>query len=225
MAAIGIPDTRMNETRTLLRLMTWLTASMPTGSFAYSSGLEAAVADGHVDDRRDLERWLDALLVHGSSWSDAVLLSETLKAPEDANALAELARALAGSSLRSEQTLAQGDAFLDAARSWIGDAPLKRPCPLPIALGWAAAGEALPHEPVIAAYLHGFVAAEVQAALRLMALGQIGAARVMAALEEQIARTAARAHRATIADLGTFAFGADIAVMRHETLPARMFRS
>ena len=49
--------------------------------------------------------------------------------------------------------------------------------------------------------------------------------RVLAALEPVIAATAQRALKATLDDLGSAAFRADLASMRHETQYTRLFRS
>ena len=58
-----------------LTLMQWLSPAYPVGAFAYSHGLECAVAEGHVRDGNELSRWLTDLLTHGGARSDAVLLS------------------------------------------------------------------------------------------------------------------------------------------------------
>ena len=47
----------------------------------------------------------------------------------------------------------------------------------------------------------------------------------MAALEPAVAALAAAAATATLDDLGGIAYATDIAQMRHETLPTRIFRS
>ena len=54
-AAIAI----MIDDLDLARLMAWLSPVFPTGGFAYSSGLETAVAEGLVKDEADLLNWLN----------------------------------------------------------------------------------------------------------------------------------------------------------------------
>ena len=46
------------ESRALLRLMAWLSPGFPTGAYAYSHGLEWAVAAGDVADPETLLAWL-----------------------------------------------------------------------------------------------------------------------------------------------------------------------
>jgi len=56
-------------------------------------------------------------------------------------------------------------------------------------------------------------------------LGQTDSQRVLAALELVVAATGARALAATLDDLGSATFRADLAGMRHETQYTRLFRS
>lgn len=211
----------------LLRLLAWLSPVFPTGGFAYSAGLERAVADGTVRDAAALRDWLATLLVYGSPWNDAVLFAEGWRAAGDADALAEVAslgEALAGSAERHKETMDQGRAFLAAARHWFAD-DLPDALPLPVAVGMACGRTGIGLADGLAAYLHAFVSAQLQAAIRLSVTGQEGAARLLAALEPAIAAAAGKAERSTLDDLGGFAFVAEIAAMRHETLQPRLFLS
>ena len=205
-----------------VRLQTWLSPAFPTGAFAFSGGLEAAAHDGLVE-RDGLRPWLVDLVEHGPAWNDAVLLAEAWRAPDPAPA-AKLALALAASRGRSEETVAQGRAFRDAAAAW-GPLALPDPCPLPVAVGAVARRHAVPLHSTLAAFLHAFASNAVQAALRLLPLGQGRATALLASLEDAIVATARRAVGSTLDDLGSATVLADIAAMRHETLPSRIFRT
>jgi urease accessory protein len=61
--------------------------------------------------------------------------------------------------------------------------------------------------------------------VRLIPLGQTAGLAVQAALEPAILATAAHTKSATLNDLGTAAWAADIAAMRHETQTTRLFRT
>ena len=206
----------MTTTTDLIRLLSWLTPAMPTGAFAWSGGLEAAVEEGRTRPET-LGDWLEGLLRAGPMRQDAVLLAMALRGEE----ISETALALAASPERWAETEEQGDAFLRAAEAWLGAGPA-RPCALPAAVGWAAREAGLDPHAVVAAYIHAQVAAALQAALRLMPLGQTGSVRIMARLEPVIAEAVEAAMEA---ELGTAAFGAEIAALRHADLPAAMFRS
>ena len=61
--------------------------------------------------------------------------------------------------------------------------------------------------------------------MRLVPLGQTDGLRVLAALEPEIAATAARALTTPLDAIGSATVRADIAGMRHETQYTRLFRS
>lgn len=206
-----------------LRAVQLLSPAFPTGGFAYSQGLEWAMAEGAVRDAATLTDWLRDGLVHGVGWSDGVLLSLALRPDADHAALGDLARALCLSSERLTETLDQGAAFARTAAVLIGTAP--DPAALPVAVGRACVGLALPRAELIALYLQGQMLNQVLAAIRFLPLGQTAGQRVLAALAPLILRQAARAATATEHDLGGCAFGAEIAAMRHETMETRIFRT
>lgn len=207
----------------ILSLMQWLSPAFPTGGFAWSHGLEQAVAAGEVRTGADVAVWLDDILTHGAGWSDAVLLAAALRPGADLAGLAATARALCTSAERLGETMEQGAAFAAARAAMTGAAVA--PHPLPLAFAQAARGLPLPAEVLIAAYLHAFAANLVSAAVRFVPLGQAEGQRILAARHERIAALAARAAGATLADLRTAAFRADLAAMQHETLDVRIFRS
>jgi len=211
----------------LLRLLTWLSPAFPVGAFSYSHGLETAIREGPVRDAGDLSAWIAGLIEHGGGWTDAVLFKAAHDTAGDPAALAdvtELAEALALSLERRRESLGQGEAFLIAARAW-GPQPLSGGVAYCTAVGavCGAAGVAL--EPALTAWLHAFAANLVSVAVRAVPIGQTAGVAVIAELEPVILATAARAARSTLDDLGSAALNSDIAAMRHETLPVRLFIS
>jgi urease accessory protein len=97
--------------------------------------------------------------------------------------------------------------------------------PYPVVAGEACGAAGIPLEPALTAFLHGFAANLVSAAIRAVPLGQGDGVAVMAALEPVILETAERAAASTLDDLGGCAFLSDIAALRHETLQPRLFVS
>ena len=92
-------------------------------------------------------------------------------------------------------------------------------------MGLAAAGCGIDLDAALAAYLHAFTSNLVQAALRLVPLGQSDGVATLAALEPVILEQAARASASTLDDLGGCTILSDIASMKHETQYSRVFRS
>ncbi len=207
----------------LLTLVQWLSPAFPVGSFAYSHGLEHAVAAGQVRSAADLRGWLGDVLDRGTGRSDAILLGHALKPGADHAALAEFARALASSRERLVETEAQGAALLAATNALTGAA--HAPMPYPVALGAAAAPLGLPVLRVVALYLQAFATGLAQAGVRFIPLGQTEGQGVLAALAPLILRIAEEAAQAPLDAIGSSATGADLAAMRHETMETRIFRT
>ncbi len=258
----------MTDPGALQKLVTWLSPAFPVGAFAWSAGLETAIADRRVTDSERLQNWIEGALAHGGVHTDAIVLAEAWRivaapaltargrvpagdsitipatssigtsplAGEDGTGgavttalsnLADLALALTPSRERWLETTITGDNYVLAAKHWPTEilALLPQPCPYPVAVGAIAAAHGIGLEDTLLAWLTATVHGQVSVAVRLVPLGQSDGLKVMSALEPRVAALAKSAATATLADIGTIAYAADIAQMRHETLEPRIFRS
>ncbi|MEO1703498.1 MAG: urease accessory protein UreF [Pseudomonadota bacterium] len=219
----------MAKTSSLLRLMSWLSPVFPTGSFAYSAGLEQAIHDSQVDGPETLSQWIKAQLTVGALWNDAIFLAQahgcaTNREPLDD--LNELAVAMTNATERLNETIKQGTSFAEAVGNWLKeDQQLPPGTPLPIHIGWASGHSSIDRSDAIAAFQHAFTSNQLQAAIRMGILGQKGAADILVILEPVIETTAKKAASSTLEDLGTCTFLVDIAAMKHESLQPRLFLS
>ncbi|MCH2077314.1 MAG: urease accessory protein UreF [Rhodobacteraceae bacterium] len=202
----------------LLTLTQWMSPAFPLGSFAYSHGLETAISEGKVSNARGLQDWLHVILTRGSGWTDALLLC----AARDGENPVALARALAGSKERLEETEAQGAAFAATLRAMGHDI---EDAPLPVALGVASRSLELESDLIAGVYLQSFTSNLVSCSVRFVPLGQKEGQNVLAALAPAIQATAERAATASFDDLGSGAFFSDISSMKHESQTARVFRT
>ncbi|WP_424631507.1 urease accessory protein UreF [Bradyrhizobium sp. SYSU BS000235] len=220
----------------LFRLMTWLSPAFPVGSFSYSSGIEWAVEAGDIIDTATLQDWLSAMLVDGPGFCDGVFLSHAHRAAQAGDVttlqhIVELAAAFAPSRERHLETTAQGRAFVEIARAaWNCDAlgllaACGGPIAYPVAVGVLAAGHRISLALTLHAFLHAMTSNWISAGVRLIPLGQTDSQRVLAGLESMILVTADKALDATLDDLGSATFRADLASMHHETQYTRLFRS
>ncbi|HBA43620.1 MAG TPA: urease accessory protein UreF [Alphaproteobacteria bacterium] len=222
------------------RLMSWLSPSFPVGAFTYSHGIEYAVEAGLLRDRAALVGWLCDLLEFGSGRNDAILfkLAWSAAADDEAAALDEVldwAAALRPTSELALESAAQGEAFLRAVRAaWphpalealaarIVERAVSPAYPVVVAV--TAACHAVPLNAALSAFLHGFVANLISAAVRLVPLGQTDGQIALAALARPVAETACVASSATLADLGGAAAIAEFCSAAHETQYTRLFRS
>ncbi len=221
----------------LYRLMAWLSPAYPVGAFSYSGGIEWAVEAGDIKDAETLSRWLAVVLGEGGGFCDAVFFvhaHRAIAADDDAalRAVAELAAAFVPSKERFLENTAQGRAFLEATGAAWPCPALARftaawrgPVVLPVAVGVACAGHGIACDTALNAFLHALVANWISAGVRLIPLGQTDGQRVLAALEPDVNAAAARALKTPLEEMGSAAFRADIAGMRHETQYTRLFRS
>jgi urease accessory protein len=226
-----------SEAAALYRLMTWLSPAFPVGAFSYSSGIEWAVEAGDITDAASLRGWLASMLADGSGFCDGVFLAHAHRAAamhDDAvlREVAELAAAFVPSRERQLETSSQGRAFIDIARSaWNCDGldQLIAGCDgaivYPVAVGIVSSAHDIPLAPTMHAFFHAVTSNWISAGARLVPLGQTASQRVLALLEPVVVATAKRALEATLDDLGSATFRADLAGIRHETQYTRLFRS
>lgn len=219
----------MADAATLLRLMTWMSPAFPVGAYTYSHGLEWLVETGDVKDETTLKQWLLDILQFGAGYNDTIFVAEAWKTdPADLRALIELAIALNPSEERQLESVAQGRAFVKAAKAgWSDDLDegIFDDCPYPVAVGAVARQCGLDLHPTLVAYLHGVSSNLISAGVRLIPLGQSDGVRCIAALEPSIAEIADDTLHRSLEDLGGFVPIADIASMKHETQYTRLFRS
>jgi urease accessory protein len=221
----------------LFRLMAWLSPSFPVGAFSYSSGIEWAVEAGDIGDAASLRDWLATVLEDGSGFCDGVLLAHAHRAAAARDDLAlrdiaELAAAFVPSRERQLETSAQGRAFVDIARAaWNCDGldQLVSYCDgsivYPVAVGVVSAAHAIPLAATMHAFVHALTSNWISAGARLIPLGQTDSQRVLASLEPVVVAIVKRALDASLDDLASATFRADLAGMRHETQYTRLFRS
>lgn len=220
----AIPTAIPMTTDPALILHRWLSPAYPVGAFAYSHGIEAAVAEGWIVDAVTAGDWITDVLTHGAGRNDAILLAaafhaETSALPE----IAELAMALAPSASRRLETEAQGAAFAATTAEIHG---LTLPAmPYPVALGRAARLMGLPLDLTLRLFLMAFASTLTSAAIRLVPLGQTDGQRILSGLEQLCETLAQEARSGDLDGLGSRAVLSDIAAMRQEALTTRIFRS
>lgn len=214
----------------LVKLSYWLSPAFPVGAFAYSHGLEQAIAGDDVIGRESLFDWLAFLVTRGGPFNDAVLFGAAMKAADDPaqlEAITDFALALCSSKERLQEQLDMGRAFAEAIA-------LTEPLPdgitgsraaYPIVAGAMAGKAGALIVPATRLFLQAFCANLTGVGQRLIPLGQTDGVRVMSRLEPIIAASAERAERTPIADIGGAALMSDIAAMKHETLKVRIFRT
>lgn len=216
----------MTTDRHVLTLAQWLSPAFPVGAFAYSHGLEVAIADRRIKSADSLRDWLEVVLADGSGRNDCILLRAAHEAATDRAALLQvdaMARANAACAERLMETDLQGEAFCKTVTDvWQDDL---QGLTSPVAAGAAAGRLGINPQLTAAMYLHAFVGNLVSAAVRAVPLGQTEGQMVLAALTPLCEDIAAQTEGLGSGDLSSTTFLSDIAAMRHETLQPRIFRT
>lgn len=209
----------------ILTLTQWLSPAYPVGGYAYSHGLETAIADGTVTNAKDTRVWIADVLEYGSGWNDALFVVAAFDA-QDVEELVRIdatAQALCASSERLKEAQLLGQAFASITRdTW--DLDLGQ-FTYPVAVGRAARLQNLPVALTTKMYLQAFASNLVACATRLVPLGQTDAQKLIRVLTPLSSDIADKAQGAGLDKLGSTAFLADVASMKHETLYSRIFRT
>jgi urease accessory protein len=218
----------------LTRLLQLVSPALPIGAFAYSQGLEQAVASGWVTDEVTAGEWVLGLLEHSMTTLDLPVLERLIDAwraddieriegwtvwlgasrptremrAEDRQLGASLARALGGIGVADAAEWTERDDVTHAAM-----------------FALAAARFHIPTAAALAGYAFAWAEASVSAAVRLVPLGQSAGQRLLAAAGDAIPDAVARARALDDDELGATAPGQAIASALHEALYSRLFRS
>jgi urease accessory protein len=217
----------------LLRLLRLSSPALPVGAYAYSQGMESAVAIDYVHDANSAAAWIESILKHMLTpvdlaalarlavarqnndmasfwrWNDWLLASrETLELHfEDTQMGAALWRILHNlDRLDGLQLPSEGISFA-AAFALAG-------------MGWQIA----PRE-LLLGYGWSWLENQVAAATKLVPLGQTAAQGILETLHPYIAEGAERAMVMKDEEMGASLPGLAFLSATHETLYTRLFRS
>jgi urease accessory protein len=225
----------MKESR-LLPLLHLCDSLFPTGAFAHSDGLESATADGRVASAADLGDWMDVCLDEtlarcespavklawqaftDREWTTLDAIDAEVHALRPAAAARDASRAIGG---RLVKTWHQLHPHPDL-RHLIEHGPPA--LTLPVAFGIACASAEITARAAIEGFIYTRLAATVSAAMRLMPVGQHEAHGVLAS---RLTRVPAVVDAVIVerARPASFAPALDIALMTHQYVHSRLFRS
>lgn len=231
----------MDDQKGLFSLFQIVDSFFPSGSFAYSWGLETYVNDGIVKDRKGLEEFLKAYLTGSIVSSDALIMKLSFEAAEreDIDTILyfdrlihsmKLARETREGSIQIGKQLLRVMAELHRSTLFeslhYGIETKKAYGHHPVV--FAVVGKALGIyiEQTILAYMYQVVSGVVSAGVRLIPLGHMDGQRVIEEIKPLVLNLVGTVMLRSKDDISSFAPGLEIRAMRHhEDLYTRLFKS
>lgn len=227
------------NTLVLLSGLRFIDSFFPSGGYAFSAGLEAAVQRGAVTEEADLARYVEDALRFGLGMREAVAVArgqeagaadravqaiegdwelESLKAGREARAASrQMGRQMIRAAVASPRPSDIVQRYATAVEEQTS------PGHLAVATGVVLGSVGWRREEAVAAFLYQSVVGFVAAALKLLPLGQRGGQRIVEACIPWIAEMSERA----VAEQTMTGWTPihDIDGMRHAHLTHRLFRS
>lgn len=204
--------------------------ALPTGAFSYSQGLETACALGVVCDESSARHWIEAQWRNAFHPRELPTVDAAWGAARDGDVEAltranERFVASRDSAEARAETLQVGSALLRWLHALRPDSPEAALAPAtgtrlaaPVAYALCARSQALPRHAAVLGYGFAWMENQVQAAVKLVPLGQSAGQRLQVALRPRLADPLPSRP-------WSFAPLAAIVSMRHERQYTRLFRS
>ncbi len=218
------------ELQQLLRLLQLGSANLPVGAYAFSQGLESAVACGWVGNAEQVEEWLRIQLRYSLGKVDLPIYQRLRVALAQASpgALQYWNDYLLACRETREQRLgdtATGQALEKLLASL--DVPLAAvEEPAYLTLYAQVTGHwHIDADPGCVVYARSWLENQVIAATKLLPLGQTGAQQILDRLQAGIPALVDKAHSLTDDQLGASLPGLAISSCHHEFQYSRLFRS
>jgi urease accessory protein len=239
----------------MVKLLHICDSLFPTGGFAHSDGLEAAVATGRVSTANGLRGWMDAVLeaslarVDGPAvlrawqasaegrWRDVAVLDAELHALRPSSTARSASRAM-GSRLLKTWGEIYGDAGSERTRPTHDGTPPTHertrparertgPTTLPVAFGVTCATAGIGASAAVEGFIYTRLAAIISCAMRLMPIGQCEAHALLASALTRVADIRQRIEQSVAAGepLGAFTPALDLDMMEQQYVRSRLFLS
>lgn len=223
----------------LLRALQFGDSVFPVGGFAFSAGLETAIAEGVVTDAKTLGAFTSTALDQARLGDGVALIwAHRAALAGDLNALEHIDAEVYARKLSSEtrtMSVRMGKKFnelgaeiLDTAllaewRARIASA--QTPGCYPVALGINFAAQGLSASDAFAVHQYGVAAMILSAALRLMRIGHVETQQLLFALNARIDADYEVAAATPLSDMAGFAPMTEILAAAHTKATVRLFMS
>jgi len=223
------------DPQALLRLLQLASPTLPVGAFSYSEGVETLVQQQQLQRPDQVRHWLEQELSYGAIRVDAAVMLRGYQALQAGqlecldywnawlSALREPVELRQQSWQMGRALVRTLEALHPDIEPWV--TAVDGPCNFAIAFAMAAVRWHIAADQALLGYLQSWATNLVNAAVRLVPLGQTAGQQLLLDLYPTLATVAATIASLDDQNLLVSGWGPSLASMQHECLYSRLFRS
>ena len=210
---------KMNNIKDPLQILQiWFSSSFPVGSYAYSHGLEAIIDNKLINNKNDVEEFLNALLFNGTLRNEYIFIKSIYEGKEINN----LILSSASSKERQIEMVDMGNSFRKIMKqSW--DLELDENTAFTYCLTKAAIHFNIKFDYLIKFYLQSFISNLINVCVKHIPISQKDGQKLNVIFINQIQDFLQKSEKLSLEDIGSIFFIGDLFSIKHENLETRIY--
>ena len=210
---------KMNNIKDPLQILQiWFSSSFPVGSYAYSHGLEAIIDNNLINNKNDVEEFLNALLFNGTLRNEYIFIKSIYEGKEINN----LILSSASSKERQIEMVDMGNSFRKIMKqSW--DFELAENTAFTYCLTKAAIHFNIKFDYLIKFYLQSFISNLINVCVKHIPISQKDGQKLNVIFINQIQDFLQKSEKLNLEDIGSTFFIGDLFSIKHENLETRIY--
>ena len=210
---------KMNNIKDPLQILQiWFSSSFPVGSYAYSHGLEAIIDNKLINNKNDVEEFLNALLFNGTLRNEYIFIKSIYEGKEINN----LILSSASSKERQIEMVDMGNSFRKIMKqSW--DFELAENTAFTYCLTKAAIHFNIKFDYLIKFYLQSFISNLINVCVKHIPISQKDGQKLNVICINKIQDFLQKSEELNLEDIGSTFFIGDLFSIKHENLETRIY--
>ena len=210
---------KMNNIKDPLQILQiWFSSSFPVGSYAYSHGLEAIIDNKLINNKNDVEEFLNALLFNGTLRNEYIFIKSIYEGKEINN----LILSSASSKERQIEMVDMGNSFRKIMKqSW--DLELDENTAFTYCLTKAAIHFNIKFDYLIKFYLQSFISNLINVCVKHIPISQKDGQKLNVIFINQIHDFLQKSEKMKLEHIGATFFIGDLFSIKHENLETRIY--
>ena len=210
---------KMNNIKDPLQILQiWFSSSFPVGSYAYSHGLAAIIDNKLINNKNDVEEFLNALLFNGTLRNEYIFIKSIYEGKEINN----LILSSASSKERQIEMVDMGNSFRKIMKqSWVFE--LAENTAFTYCLTKAAIHFNIKFEYLIKFYLQSFISNLINVCVKHIPISQKDGQKLNVIFINKIQDFLQKSEKLNLEDIGSTFFIGDLFSIKHENLETRIY--